>query len=209
MATYIAMIVIQPQITKDSKMKLLTLLLGMIALGCNSSEAILKWQGKCFPHQFLSDASFITSNKGDTAFDKKLSNAPILFFPADYVVKHIKEFKPFDKNKYNHYLPVNFEPVREIQQETNDDIFKKFPDVNDLFTTKDREEFSFSLFTKVENKYIHWGNCVHSTVDSYDCFRTITFDHMNIRYGVHKDNISTYKKIDHFILEHLNKWQCD
>jgi hypothetical protein len=52
----------------------------MVVLGCNGSEIQLKWQTKCFPNRFLSEANFITSNSGNTAFDVEVSGAPILFF---------------------------------------------------------------------------------------------------------------------------------
>ena len=222
MVTYIAMTVIQLRAIKDEerKMKLFTriltrllpLVLTLLVLGCNDEEQQLKWQGRCFPHQFLSEASFITSNNGDKAFDSEVSDAPILFFPADYVVKQIKEFQAFEyrnNGQYNHFLPVNFQPMRKLKQETDATLFKTFVDAQDLYITKEREQYSFTLYTKTEDKFLYWGFCSHGTVDNYNCFRTIEFGKMNIRYMVNKDNISIHKKIDAFIFEHLDKWRCE
>ena len=194
-------------------MKLSTLVLSMVMLGCNASEPQLKWQGKCVPHKFLSEASFIASNNGDGAFDSDVSNAPILFFSADYVVKHIEEFKAFEyinnKSKLNHFLPVNFQPMKKLERKLDVTLFNTFPDAQDLYVDKDREQYSFTLYSKIEDVFLYWGSCDHGSVNSYDCFRTIEFDNMNIRYSVHKDNISIHKKIDKFIFEHLDKWRCE
>jgi len=212
MVTYIAMTVIRLRATKDDKMRFLTLILTLLVLGCNSKEQQVKWQDRCFPHQFLSEASFITSNNGDKAFDSEVSDAPILFFSAEYVVNHIKEFQAIEyrnNNQYNHFLSVNFLPSRKLDRGIDDTRFKIFSDAQDLYITKDREQYTFDLYTKTQNSFLYWGFCSHGTVDTYNCFRNIEFGNMNISYMVHKDNISIYKKIDAFIFEHLDKWRCE
>ena len=212
MVTYIAMTVIRLLVTKGNKMRLLSLILTLLVLGCNGAEQEIKWQGRCFPHQFLSEASFITSNNGDTSFDNKVSEAPILFFSADYVVNYIQEFKAFEyrnKSKYNHFLPVNFQPLRKLDKKTDTSLFSTFADAQDLYVLKNNEPYDFTLYTQAEDEFIYWGSCYRGSVDSYNCFRTIEFGEVNIRYDVHKDNISIHKKIDKFIFEHLDKWRCE
>jgi hypothetical protein len=95
------------------------------------------------------------------------------------VVKHIETFKMFEyrdnKSKLNHFLPVNFQPMRKLKQETDVTLFNIFPDTQDLYVAKDREQYSFTLYTKIKNSLLYWGSCDHGPVDSYDCFRTIGF----------------------------------
>ena len=203
----------QLQVIKDNKMKVLALILTLLVLGCNDAEQQVKWQGWCFPHRFLSEASFITSNNGDSAFDSGVSSAPILFFSAADVVKHIKEFQAFeyqeDNSTLNHFLSVNFLPNRKLEQETDATLFSTFVDAQDLYVLKNNEPYDFTLYTKTEGKFLYWGSCYRGTVNAYNCFRDIEFGNTNISYMIHKDNISIYKKIDAFILDNLDKWRCE
>lgn len=193
-------------------MKVLFLILTLLMLGCSSDEQKIKWKGRCFPYEFLSEASFITSNNGDTSFDGEVSDAPILFFTADYVMTHIQNFQAFEyqeNSQYNHFLSVNFSPSRKLDLDVDDTRFKIFSDTKDLYITKDYEKSHFDLYTKTTNGFLYWGFCNYSAVDAYNCFRSIEFGNSNINYLVHKDNISTYRKIDAFIFEHLDKWRCE
>ncbi|WP_282178300.1 hypothetical protein [Vibrio nereis] len=192
MVTYIAMIVTQLPVTKGNKMRLLFLTLSFLILGCDGVKQEVKWQGRCFPHQFLSEGSFIKSNNGDTSFDNKVSEAPILFYPSDYIVNHIKEFKVFEyrnESKYNHFLPVNFQPLRKLDIKKDASLFSAFADAQDLYFLKNNEHYDLTLYTLVEGELLYWGSCYRGSVDSYSCFRTFEFGDVNIRYDVHKDNI--------------------
>lgn len=194
-------------------MKKAVLVLTLLMTGCNENNSETKWQDRCFPNEYLSDASFINSNKGDNAFDKELSKAPILFFSANYVVQHIKEFQPVDyqndKSSLNNFISVNLLPHRKLERNVNASFFDTFSDAKDLYIPVEHEKYSFTLYTKSENAFLYWGSCEYSAVNKYSCFRDIEFENMNISYLVNQDNISIHKKIDDFIIEHLNKWQCE
>jgi hypothetical protein len=181
-------------------------------LGCNKTAQDLKWQGRCFPNEFLSEASFITSNNGDGAFDSEISNAPILYFPGTYVANHIPSFKPLgfiaSGSQINLSLPVNFQPKRNLGQRSDVDSLEEFVDENSLYVPKEIEPYDFTLYTKVQDSYFYWGNCSGNPKTSYDCFRTMELEDMNLRYSVHKDNVATYKDIEDFIFEHLSMWEC-
>ncbi len=194
-------------------MKSIAFLLCTLALlGCNKTAQDIEWQGRCFPNEFLSEASFITSNNGDSAFDSDMSDAPILYFPGTYVAKHIPSFKTLgitgNNSQINLSLPVNFEPKWKPAQHFDTNTLEKFFDEPSLYVSKERGPFDFLLYTKSENNYLYWGDCMHSSKASYDCFRTMELEDMNLRYSVHKDNIATYKDIEKFIFEHLSMWEC-
>ena len=194
-------------------MKKMVLVLTLLMTGCNENNSETKWQGRCFPNKYLSEASFINSNKGDNALDKELSKAPILFFPANYVVQHIKKFQPVDyqndESPLNNFISVNLLPHRKLERNVNASFFNTFSDAKDLYIPVEHEKYSFTLYTKSENTFLYWGSCEYSAVDNYSCFRDIEFENMNISYLVNQDNISIHKKIDDFIIEHLNNFQCE
>lgn len=188
------------------------LLCTLVLFGCNKTAQDIKWQGRCFPNEFLSEASFITSNNGDSAFDSDISTAPILFFPGSYVTKHIPAFKPIEitenNSHLNNFLPVNFQPKMELEKRSDGENLENLSDEPSLYVSKERGPYDFLLYTKSENNYLYWGDCTHSSEISYECFRTMELEDMNLRYSVHKDNIATYKDIENFIFEHLSMWEC-
>lgn len=192
--------------------KLIFLVCSLTLLGCNKTAQDIKWQGRCFPNEFLSEASFITSNNGDAAFDNDISSAPILSFSGQYVARQIPAFKTLgftaNNSKINLFLSVNFEPELKLERLANNSELKKFIDEPSLYTPNEMGPYDFVLYSKIQDGYLYWGDCLGNTETSYDCFRTIEFGDMNIRYRVHKDNISTQKDIDDFIFEHLNMWEC-
>ncbi|HCM05373.1 MAG TPA: hypothetical protein DIC30_05115 [Oceanospirillales bacterium] len=187
-------------------------LCALVLLGCNKTAQDIKWQGRCFPNEFLSEASFITSNNGDSAFDNDISNAPILYFPGPYVANHIPSFKTLgfiaSGSQINLSLPVNFQPQRKLERRSDVENLEKFIDEKSLYISKVIEPYDFTLYTKDQDRYLYWGYCSGNSKTSYDCFRTIELEDMNLRYSVHKDNIATYKDIEDFIFEHLSMWEC-
>jgi len=193
--------------------KLIFIVCSLALFGCNKTAQDIKWQGRCFPNEFLSEASFITSNNGDSAFDNDISNAPILSFSGHYVVKQIPSFKTkgfiSETTQINLSLSVNFQPKRRLERLSGSNKLEKFVDESSLYVPKEIGPYDFLLYTKTQDGYLYWGDCLGNSETSYDCFRTIEFGDMNIRYSVHKNNIESYKNIDDFIFEHLSMWQCN
>jgi len=166
----------------------------------------------CFPAEYLSPASYIKSNGGDTAFDSPLSDAPILFFPADYVAKNIIGFHatistpnagPLLQN-----LPVNFQ-VGSINTELpSDSQMESLLSGTNLLVLKERDIYHWAVYNKKEEKMQLWGSCDLSSKDDYECLRMIQHNEVNLRYSVHKENIKIYDKIDEFIINNLGQWRC-
>jgi len=181
-------------------------------LGCNKTAQDIKWQGRCFPNEFLSEASFITSNNGDSAFDSDISNAPILYFPGRYVAKYIPSFNLLgitgNNSQINLSVHVNLDPKRKLERRSDGEKLEQFSDEASLYVSKERGPYYFLLYTKVEDNYLYWGDCTRSSDTSYVCFRVVELEEMNIRYSIDKANINTYKDIDDFIFEHLSMWEC-
>ncbi|MCS6100758.1 hypothetical protein [Shewanella baltica] len=192
-------------------MKKCLLLFPLISLlGCDKPG--IEWQHWCFPAEYLSPASYIKSNGGDTAFDSPLSDAPILFFPADYVAKNIIGFHatistpnagPLLQN-----LPVNFQ-VGSINTELpSDSQMESLLSGTNLLVLKERDIYHWAVYNKKEEKMQLWGSCDLSSKDDYECLRMIQHNEVNLRYSVHKENIKIYDKIDEFIINNLGQWRC-
>ena len=176
-------------------MKAIMFLLCILTLlGCNKTAQDIKWQGRCFPNEFLSEASFITSSNGDSAFDNDISNAPILYFQGHYVARHIPSFKTLGftarGSQINLSISVNFEPKWRPDQHSNANKLEEFVDEPSLYVSKEIGPYDFILYSENQDGYLYWGNCTGNSETSYDCLRTIEFGNMNVRYMVHKDNIT-------------------
>ena len=188
------------------------LLCTLVLLGCNKTAQDIKWQGRCFPNEFLSEASFITSNNGDSAFDSEISDAPILYFPGTYVVKHIPSFQTLgitgNNSQINLAIPVHLDPKRKMERRSDGEKLEQFSDEPSLYASKERGPYYFLLYTKTEENYLYWGDCTRSAETSYGCSRTIELEDMNLRYSIDKANMTIYKDIEDFIFEHLSMWEC-
>ncbi|NMH65932.1 hypothetical protein [Shewanella salipaludis] len=192
-------------------MKPFLLLFPLISLsGCDQQE--VAWQHWCFPAEYLSPASSIASNAGDTAFDSQLSAAPILFFPAEYVAKHVTGFRTTismpDAGQLVQNLPVNFQPVNISAELPSDSTLESLLPGTDLLVLKAHDPYQWSVYNKKEEKLQLWGSCDLNSKEDYECFRTIQHDGVNLRYSLHRDNIKNYHEIDELIIKNLEYWRC-
>ncbi len=104
---------------------------------------------------------------------------------------------------------MNFQPKRRLERLSDSNKLETFVDESSLYVPKEIGLYDFLLYTKTQDGYLYWVDCLGNSETSYDCFRTIEFGDMNICYSIHKNNIENYKGIDDFIFEHLSMWQCN
>jgi hypothetical protein len=186
----------------------------LLIAACSPSTSTIKWDKYCLPKAYLTPASLSTAPSNDSNFDKNTGYGPSIFFEGKELHKHISSFKVTSPSHSTghiyHHIQVNLSNNKIIKHVLNIENLRRSDMENIKF--EDQSPYHWVAYDKAGSDYLYWGDCMldgHGETDpSYRCTHQFNIGDTVGTYTIKDENILLHQKVDEFILNKLNTWQC-
>lgn len=167
--------------------------------------------GLCIPQAYLVTHNVVTDDKNfDQESDHSLAT---LMFSTEQIQQVISGYQIAISNslgsELRQPLHVNLSSKGNKASELNLDDSRQLPMQANLYTSTPISEFSWKVYEKNAEGYEYWGNCMDDFDGGLGCFRQLQIDSLYLTYSVEAPNISLYPKIDLFLKQSIQAWQCN
>lgn len=196
------------------KKLLLIIPLLFVVSACHADTAI-KWEKYCLPKVYLTPASLSKTANFDKNFDSNQGYGPSIFFNGAEIKNQIETFNatspsPTSGNIY-HHIQVNLSKTKITKYVLDTEQLKSSDMDNIKFEAQ--SPYNWTAYTNIANDYQYWGDCMldgNSEMDpSYRCSHQLQIGNVFGTYSVEDENILLYQKIDDFIVNKLQSWECN
>lgn len=188
---------------------LVTLAVGIFAIYTNAEPKAIA--GLCIPQANLVTHNVVIDDKN---FDQESGHSlATLMFSPEQIQQVISDYQIAISNnlgsELRQPLHVNLSSKGNKASELNLADSRRLPMQVNLYTSTPVSEFSWKVHEKNAEGYEYWGNCMDDFDGGLGCFRQLQIDSLYLTYSVEAPNISLYPKIDLFLKQSIQAWQCN